>query len=105
MAYIGKDFDDANPVEVETYTLSFAKDMDPLENIVGIPVWSIAVVSGSDSSFADRILSAAIADNKTTSIVMGTFVAGVKYRVSALATTSNGDQVLLYSHITCVAPS
>jgi len=104
--YIGRDFDPAQPTEVERYSFDFINDLQAGDSI-STAVWSCTVAAKSetaDPNAASCISGPAVyAGTKTTQRVSG-LQAGCTYVLSAVVTTLGGDTVELWSHIECRQP-
>jgi len=101
--FVGKDWDPSDPGENELYTLDFVNDLAANEAMTSA-TWTCAAVTGSDPSAASRISGPASVSGKTTSQRVTGLLAGVRYRLQAIATTTFGNTVSLYSHVTCQSP-
>ena len=105
--YVGRDFDPSDTGESERYTLDFVNDLQPGDSIVAA-VWTCEVAARSelpDDDAASHIIGAAgISGTKVTQRVSG-LVPGVTYCLTAIATTSTGDAVSLWSHLECKEPA
>jgi len=106
--YAGKDFSLAAPEEARDFTFDFFRDLSTGETLTSA-TWSCEVVSGTDGDAASHIFGAAaitdseesgLADVCTTQRISG-LVNGVKYRLTALAVTSNTQSLELYAHVVC----
>lgn len=107
---------DFSPVDTnETVTLTF--DFGPwLASgvTVGSPAMTCQVYSGTDGSASSRLSGSAStgaspSTGAATAAVLQKFgnapVAGVTYRLDATVTTSDGQTLNLYAHITAQAPN
>lgn len=107
--YVGKNFDAAAANESEPYAFDFSNDLDAGETIASA-TWSIAVVDGTDASYADRLVGSPgyqdndDGDQTITTHVVADLVAGVTYRLTALATTSASSVKELHALVTCANP-
>lgn len=105
--YVGRDFHEQDPGEQELLTFDFANDLDTEETVVSA-VWTCEVMSSSpvaDASASSRIIGSASVSGQTTTQKVGTLVAGARYLIKAVATTSLGNTVSLWSHIACREPA
>lgn len=101
--YCGRDFDPSDTGENEVYTIDFVNDLAPNEALMSA-VWTCAVVSGIDTAAATRISGAAsVALSKSSQRITG-LLPGVKYRLQAVAMTTFGNSVSLWSHVICQSP-
>jgi hypothetical protein len=101
--YVGRDFDPSDPGENEVYSFDFTRDLADNEALTAA-TWSCTVAGGSDPSAASRISGSASVSGKTTSQRVTGLLAGVRYRLQAIATTTFGNTVSLFSHVTCQSP-
>lgn len=101
--YVGRDFDPSDPGESEVYSLDFSRDLDANEALTAA-TWTCSVASGSDPSASSRISGSASVSGKTTSQRVTGLQPGVRYRLQAVATTTFGNTVSLWSHVTCASP-
>jgi hypothetical protein len=103
--YANKDFPPASPNESYTLTFNFNKDIKVGETIVS-SLWTLTAVVGQDADAASRLVGApSVVGPKVSQRVTG-LLAGVKYRLECVATTSNvpANKYELYSHVQCYAP-
>jgi hypothetical protein len=101
--YVGRDFDPSDVGENEAYTLDFVNDLAPNEALASA-TWSCQAVTGSDPAAASHVSGAASVAGKTTSQRITGLLPGVKYRLQAVAATTFGNSVSLWSHVTCQSP-
>lgn len=105
MAYVGRDFSPAETSESQEFGLDFVHDLKDGEVLISA-VWELTVREGSDPTPQDHLIDAA---NVVTP--PGTFVASattqriggllpnVTYTARAVAETSLGNTLSLWSHI------
>lgn len=109
-SYAGRDWPDIDPGEIDIFSFDFKRWFADGETISSA-VWDCAVATesgGTDAGPASRLLGAPFADPDSATITAqraGGFLAGVRYRLRALVTTSNGNVKAMYSHVTCRAPA
>jgi len=102
--YVGRDFDPLQSDEKDSFTLDFVNDLANGERLESA-VWTCAVFSASqepDENAADRIVGTATCDGTTTSQFVGNEpVPGCTYVLQAVAQTSLGKTVTLWSKFLC----
>jgi hypothetical protein len=105
--YVGRDFDPSDAGESERYALDFVNDLQPGDSIASV-IWTCEVAAKSDmpdeGAAAHIIGAAGISGTKTTQRVSG-LSPGVTYCLTAVATTTKGDTVSLWSHVECKEPA
>jgi hypothetical protein len=101
--WVGRDFDPSDPGENEVFSFDFTRDLADNEALAAA-TWTCSVASGTDPSASAHINGAATVSGKTTSQRVTGLLAGVRYRLQAVATTTFGNTVSLYSHVTCASP-
>ena len=104
--YVGRDFDPADEIESEIYTMDFVRDLADGEAIIGA-TWYCTVAEDSeaaDTNAADHVaIPATYSGTKTMQHVSG-LVAGVKYVLQAVIDTDQGNVKSLWSHVVCGDP-
>lgn len=99
--YCGADFDAHDPLENEPYGFDFVKDVVAGEIVTQV-TYSIAVVSGVDAAASSRIVGTPMINpldgGTQTSQVLYNLLAGVNYRLTAMATTNFGAMKSLWAH-------
>jgi trimeric autotransporter adhesin len=99
-------------VEFETVTFDYGLILASGATITSATT-SCAVVSGTDATPSQRITGSPSittslqtgASNAAVSQLVGGMVAGVTYRLQCVATTSDGQSLSLWTHLTCQAPA
>jgi hypothetical protein len=99
-------------VEYETVTFDYGLILAAGVTITSATV-SCAVVSGTDATPSSRVTGSPStttslqtgAPNTAVSQLVGGMVAGVTYRLQCVATTSDGQSLSLWTHLTCQAPA
>lgn len=101
--YIGKDWLNAEPGEVESYTLDFTNDVNAdAGEVVNSAVWTCEVVAGVDPNVSACLIGNPVITSPTaTSQFFSSNVPGTTYRLRATAQTSMGQTLKLYSHVRC----
>lgn len=105
--YVGQDFDAADPQESEVYSFDFVRDLAPGETIASA-VWTCEVAPDSpvaDAGAATRLVGPPGNDGQVTMQRVAGLVDGVKYVLQAVVTSSLGNQVSLWSNVTCDDPA
>lgn len=102
--YVGKPFSPSDPGESEVYSFDFRKDLPDGASIASV-VWTCEVVTGTDADADDRLVGAPSNAGTVSSHVVADLQPGVKYRLRAVVTTDQGDDVSLWSHVTCKTPT
>lgn len=105
--YARRDFDPADPGEDEQYFLDFSRDLVAGDTIAST-VWSCEVAVSSkvdDASAASRLVGSPTDAAQQTSHRVVNLQAGVKYMLRAVATTSLGHTVSLWSYVQCMEPA
>jgi hypothetical protein len=96
--YVGRDFSPADVGESAEYTFDFVRDLAVGETITGA-TWVCWAESGSDPDAAARLIGApSFSGTRTTQRVAG-LLAGVKYGLQAIVTTSANNVVSLFSYV------
>jgi hypothetical protein len=98
--YVGTDFSEVNPGETIPLTLDFVNDVAS-GIIISSVGWSSGVVTGFDPNGTSIATGSPLKDGTKTTQFFHSFLAGVKYRVTATATMSDGSIMILYSHVPC----
>jgi len=101
MRYVGKDFPLQDPTETADLTFDFSRhpDWERWDRIISATV-SISVVSGTDASASTRLSgSPSWCRALVTQRLIGP-LDGVKYKLTAIATTHKGEVLALYSNLT-----
>jgi hypothetical protein len=88
-----------DPSEQIDLTLDFVNDAARCDAVASA-TWTVAVVSGTDASYATRAIGDPTWCGQSVTQRMGTLLTGVKYKVTALATMNSGEILGLYSHVT-----
>jgi hypothetical protein len=99
-------------VEFETVTFDYGLILTSGATITSATV-TCSVVSGTDATPGQRVTGSPSnttslqtgAANAAVSQLVGGMVAGVTYRLQCVATTSDGQSLSLWTHLTCQAPS
>ena len=107
--YAGRDFDPSDSGEAEFYKFDYTAILGLSETIASA-VWTCSVVTGTDPAAASHISGSAsvipgkygAASAATQQLVSG-LVPGVQYRLQSMATTSLGQSLSLWSHVSCAA--
>lgn len=102
--YVGNDFDPSDVGEIENYGFDFTAILGVGETIVSA-TWVCSVVNGTDPSPSSRLYGTPINTTTITTQKISTLLGGVQYRLQAIATTSFGQVLSLWSHVTCNVPS
>lgn len=100
-------------VEIETVTFDFGLILVAGVTITGVTSLTCEVVSGTDPNPASRLVgSAAIVAspnsggaNQAVAQLVGTMLGGVTYRLQCVATSSDGQTISLWNHLTCQTPN
>lgn len=100
-------------VEVETATFDFGLILAAGVTLTGTPTVTCAVYSGVDSDPASRLSGPAIivtspnsaAPSAAVSQLVGAMIAGVTYRLQCVCATSDGQNLSLWTHLSCQAPN
>ena len=104
MSYAGSQFDATSPEEAEIYAFDFKNILASGEAITSA-TFTCEVVSGTDPLPSTHIGSAAVIAGTAVSCIVEYLLPGVSYRLTAIANTSAGQVLALYSHVNCVADS
>lgn len=104
MSYVGTDFDDADPNEIERYSLDFAKVLD-VGDAISTVTWDCVSIGNVDTGAASRIRTAGSQTGTITTTIATNLQVGVKYRLRALATTTGGSVKSLWAHVSVKALS
>ena len=104
MSYAGSQFDATSPEEAEIYAFDFKNILASGETITSA-TFTCSVISGTDSLPATHIGSSAVISGTSVSCIVEYLLPGVGYRLNAIANTSAGQTLSLYSHVLCVADS
>jgi len=103
--YCGRDFSPQERGESEVIGLDFVNDLQTDETLIS-SAWTIAVVSGKDTDPTDhlsgpsKVVAPLFGTLKTATIQrIGGILPGVTYRVGAVAITTLGNTLKLWSHI------
>ena len=100
-------------VEIETVTFDFGLILAPGVTITSVVSLTCQVLSGTDPNPASRLVGgAAIVPspntglaNQAVSQLVGTMIGGVTYRLQCVATSSDGQTISLWNHLTCQTPN
>jgi hypothetical protein len=106
MPYAGSDFPPADFGEVVSYFFDFTNTLAAGETLV-TAVWTAAVANNSpvfDSGAAAIVKGSAWLSGNITGQQFYNMVVNVRYLVTATVTTSNGNTLICYSHISCEKP-
>lgn len=90
--------------EAEFYGFDFSRLLGSGETIVGA-TWICTLVNGTDASPSSRLSGSPILNGGITTQFVSGLLAGVTYSLQALVTTSAGQTLSLYAHVTCQALS
>lgn len=101
MTKLTADYSDTPAGVTSTYTFDFSYDLPGGDTITGAS-WTLVVVSGTDSSPSSRLIGAPTINGALVSQQIGNTPAGVRYAVRALATTSGGNSISIFSHLRSV---
>jgi hypothetical protein len=99
-------------VEFETVTFDYGLTLALGATVASANV-TRSVVSGTDATPTQRVVGSPSittslqigAPNAAVSQLGGRMVAGVTYRLQCVATTSDGQSLSLWTHLTCQAPA
>jgi hypothetical protein len=99
-------------VEFETVTFDYGLILASGATVTAATV-TCSVVDGTDPTPSARVVGSSAnttsletgAPNATVSQLVGGMVAGVTYRLQCVATTSDGQSLSLWTHLTCQAPA
>ena len=109
--YAGRDFDTSDTGEVEWYGFDYGAILAAGETIVSV-VWTCAVETGTDASPMTHLSGSPVieasqqtlaAASATIQLVSG-LIPGNLYRLQAMATTSLGQMLSLWSHVLSITP-
>lgn len=110
MAYVGRDFDPANPTESEVYSLDFVNELDPGEVINSVSSVTMTVFQGTDANPTSHLaggpaINGTIVSQRVggPSAPGGNLIAGVTYTIAYTVSTSFTNLITLYSRIACRA--
>lgn len=104
MSYVGSPFDPTSPAESEIYAFDFGKLLASGETITSA-TFVCEVFQGVDPTPATHVGSSAVVVGSAVSCIIENLLPGVGYRLKALANTSAGQVLALYSHVNCIADS
>ena len=103
--YCGRDYSPQERNESEVIGLDFVNDLQAGETLIS-SAWAIAVISGVDTDPGDhlsgpaKVVTPTFGTLKTATIQrIGGILPGVTYRVKAIAITTLGNTLTLWSHI------
>ncbi len=105
--FVRKDFLPADPEENEPYAFDFSKDLATGETITDA-TWSCTVAAdsvGTDPTPSARLLLLPQNTATVTTQRVAYMVSGVKYVLQAIVTTSDGNTLSDWAHVTCHEPS
>lgn len=102
MSYAGRDFDTMDVGENEVFTLDFANDMLPADQIT-VATTTLTVRTGIDPNPSAHLVLVPIIFGTQVAQRISGLLAEVDYRLTAIATTAQGNTLTLYSHIRCRA--
>lgn len=108
MPWIGNDFMDTEPGETATYTIDFNESMPNAGESIVTSVWDVQIKPGSigtDPDPGSRLVGPATIQGTKSLQLIGSMLAGVTYRLTAVTTTSAGQVLRPYSHVKCTSPS
>lgn len=100
--YFGADFSPADNVESEIYALDFVNDL-PAGDTISTASWTClnaADTQVTDGSPASRIVGGSTISGTVVKGRFSAFVVGCKYILQATITTSQGNTLVGYSHVT-----
>lgn len=100
MTYVGKDFSVREPDEVSVLSFDFGPLMAAGEAVATV-AWTCEVVEGADPDAATRLQGAGSVTGSVASHKVGGLVAGTRYRIRAVATTSLVNVAALWSNVLC----
>lgn len=100
-------------VEIETVTFDYGLMLTPGVIIEEVLDLTISVVSGSDRAPASRLIgtSSIVSSpnskraSQAVSQLVGQMIANSVYRLQCVATTSDGQTLSLWTHLTCIQPN
>lgn len=96
--YVGRDFHPADVGESAMYGFDFARDLNDGETIVSV-VWSCWAEDGVDASASSRLSGSPSNAGTVTKQRVAGLLQGVKYGLQAMVTTSESNQVSLFSYV------
>lgn len=102
--YVGYDFDYSDPTEKEVYQFDFTPDLALGETIVSA-VWVCSAVSGTDGAASTRMIGSIANSGAVTQQWFQGFLPGVKYLLQAEVTTTLGQILSYWSHVSCLNPA
>ena len=83
-------------------TFDYSRGLAPGESLVSASV-TIAVESGTDPTPASRLIQGPVVTGPTVSILIGTMVAGVVYTITITASSTNSQELELWTYQLCEA--
>lgn len=102
--HAANDFDSSDTGEQEFYQFDFSTILATGETLSSV-VWTCIATVGIDPSAASRLSGGPITTpTNTTQLVFG-LLGGVTYELRAMATTSAGQILSLWAHVSCVTPN
>lgn len=109
MPRLTDDFGDTEPGSVGDYTIDFSLNVPPGKTITTAP-WSLAVRFVApgyalDSSPSDRLVGSSTISDTSVIQRIANLLAGNTYLVTVTATLSDGEIVILWCCLSCVAPA
>ncbi len=108
MPHLGADFDPTEPGSVGDYTIDFGPNVPPAGSIDSV-VWAttvryVAPTYSLDPSPGSLVHGSPSVSGSATIQRLEGFVAGNTYLVTATATMSDGEVVILWCGLPCVPP-
>lgn len=88
-----------DPGDQDDLTLDFVNDAAKCDDVASA-TWTIAVVTGTDASYATRAVGSTTWCGQRVTQRMGGLLNGVKYKVTAVATFKSGAVLGIYSNVT-----
>lgn len=100
--YVGADYSPSDNPESELYGLDFINDLPTGDSITGA---TCTCSNASDSPVQDatpaaRIIAGPFVVGTVTSVRLSGLQTGVKYTLQATVTTTFGNTIVLFSHVT-----
>jgi hypothetical protein len=100
-------------IEEETVTFDYGLILAAGVTLTGTPTVTCAVYSGTDDSPASRLIGPPAfiksansgAANAAVAQLVGDMLAGVTYRLQCVCKTSDGQNLSLWTHLSCQAPN
>ena len=100
--YIGRDFDPANPLESQIYSIDFTNVLSTGETILSVSDVGFTVFQGEDASPSSHLSGSASISGTVVSQRIVTLDENVTYTLAFTVLTSMSNTITLFSRVACL---